>query len=386
MTWNPHRISDIIPKFRHHGSMTFDILFPIADHVMNPLSILVIGVLGGVMAGMLGIGSSLIATPLLITVGIPPMIAIASQLHCSIGTNLIGFMGYWRQRDIDFALAWYLFIGGIIGAFGEIFLLEMVATNITAAEKLTITYLLVLGILGSMMFYQNIILLFQPQQKKSNRSIMMRHWMIYFPLHRIFTRARIEMSVIIPISVGMASGLLTSTLGGSNSLIIMPIVYYLIGRTSHVIAGTTLLATFAISIVAMIAHSFSQSPSDWLLTAILLFGGALGSRLGVKFGYLMPKAYLGIISAVVILSICIKFGSDFYYFGTKNPVAANKINLPDAFEAALLTTPDWALWMIKLAYKYPFTYAMLGISGMVLFCLCIERFISRYIVIRERSD
>ena len=363
--------------------MTYDILFPIADHVMNPLAILVIGVLGGAVAGMLGIGSGIVVTPLLMMVGIPPMIAVASQLHNAIGTNLIGFMSYWRQRDVDFALAWYLFIGGIIGAFGEIFLLEMVATNITAAEKLTIAYLFVLGTLGSMMLYQNIRLLTHPQ--KAGRSIMMRHWMIYFPLHRIFTRARVEMSIIIPISVGIATGMLTSTLGGGNSLFMMPIVYYLIGRSSPVVAGTTILAAFAISIAVMIAHGFSQSPSDWLLALTLLLGSAFGSQIGVKFSYSLPRPYLGILAATVILLICSKFGYDFHYLGTKNPVAAEKVNLPSIFDTAILTTPDWALWMIKLAYNHPIAYALFGIIGVIFIALIIERFICKFIIIKKRS-
>ncbi|MDP3371562.1 MAG: sulfite exporter TauE/SafE family protein [Candidatus Paracaedibacteraceae bacterium] len=363
--------------------MTFDILFPISDHVMNPFFILAIGVLGGVVAGMLGIGSGVIVTPLLVMLGIPPMIAVASQLHNAIGTNLIGFMSYWRQRDVDFALAWYLFIGGIIGAFGEIFLLEMVAKNITAADKLTVTYLFVLGTLGTMMLYQNIRLLLHPQ--KSKRSIMMRHWMIYFPLHRIFTRARVEMSIIIPISVGIATGLLTSTLGGGNSLFMMPIVYYLIGRSSPVVAGTTILAAFAISIAVMIAHGFTQSPSDWALALTLLFGSAFGSHLGVKFCYSLPRAHLGIIAAIVILLICSKFGYDFHYLGAQNPVVKGATKLINPLENALLATPDWASWMIRLAYNHPITYAFVGILGIIILALCIEHFICRYIRIKSRS-
>lgn len=361
--------------------MIFDVLFPIADHVINPLVILTIGVIGGAVAGMLGIGSGVIVTPLLVMVGIPPMIAVASQLNNAIGTNLIGFMSYWRQRDVDFALAWFLFLGGIIGAFGEIFLLEVVATNITAAEKLTIAYLFVLGTLGSMMLYQNIRSLKQTQ--KPVRSITMRHWMIYFPYHRIFTRARVEMSVIIPICVGIATGLLTSTLGGGNSLFMMPIVYYLIGRSSPVVAGTTLLAAFAISIAVTIAHGFSQYPSDWLLALALLFGSAIGSQLGIKFSYRLARAHLGILGAIVILIICSKFGYDFYYLGAKNPVTSEKINLPNHFSSAILTTPDWALWMVKLAHNHPLTYAFLGIIGVTLIALIIERLICKFIIIKR---
>ncbi len=356
--------------------MTFDILFPIADHVMNPFVVFIIGMMGGLVSSMLGIGGGVVVTPMLIMVGIPPLVAVTSQLNNSIGTNFMGFISYWRQRDVDFALAWYLFIGGVVGAFGEFFVLELVATNITAAQKLTVITIVVLGALGLLMLYQNIRLITHPQ--RPDRSVLMRHWMIYLPFHRIFTRARVEMSILVPIFVGIATGMLTSTLGGSNSLFIMPIVYYLIGRSSPVVAGTTLLAAFAITTVVTIVHAFGRSPSDYVLVLILLFGSAFGSQFGVKFSYRIPRPYLGLMGASVILLICSKFTYHFLYLGGKNPVTspgANQIDL----KAAFFTTPEWALWMVKMAHDTPVTYALVGIMVATFLAFCIERILCRYI-------
>ena len=87
----------------------------------------------------------------------------------------------------------------------------------------------------------------------------------------------------------------------------------------------------------------------------------------------------------MILLICSKFGYDFHYIGAHNPVACEKMNLPNVLNNALPTSPDWALWMIKLAYTHPIAYVMLGIIGVIIVALLIERFISRYIIIKKRS-
>ena len=133
----------------------------------------------------------------------------------------------------------------------------------------------------------------------------------------------------------------------------------------------------------MIAHGFTHSPSDWLLAITLLLGSAFGSQVGVKFSYRITRPYLGILGAIVILLICSKFGYDFHYLGLKNPIIAGKKNISDVFDAAILTTPDWALWMVKLAYNHPLVSAVLSIVGVTGIALLIEHFICRFIVVKR---
>jgi uncharacterized membrane protein YfcA len=319
-------------------------------------------------------------------IGIPPMVAVPSQLCNAIGTNFIGFLNYWRHHDVDFALAWYLFVGGVIGAALEMVVLNFLNTY-GASPHMNVTgaYMVILGFLGSLMLYQNVKALISPPKKE--RAIMMRHWMIYFPWHRIFTRARTEMSVLVPIFVGILTGILTSTLGGGNNLFMLPIVSYLIGRTSPCVSGTALLASFTITIAVTLFHGFSQSPSDWLLVLILLIGSSIGSQIGVKIGYKIPRIYVGLLGSMVILLICAKFSYDFFEHNGE-PVTMPTIELSSAVDnhflaSALESAPDWSRWIVKFAYYYPGMYSFSGIFGVILLGFFIERFLRRYIIIRR---
>jgi len=325
--------------------------------------------MGGFASGMLGIGSGVVITPALMMIGVPPLIAVASQLNNAIGTNLIGFLGYWRRRDIDFGLAAYLFIGGIGGAFAELYLLDWLHQNGVAYRRMAIVYAVVLGILGIVMLIQNIKSL--TSTKPKNKAVMMRHWMIYFPFHRIFTRSRTEMSVLVPLGVGVMTGMLTSTLGGGNSLFMMPIVAYLIGRTSPVVAGTTLLAGFAITAAVTLVHGLKSEPFDIILVFILLFGSTIGSQIGVRTSYAMPRPYLGLMGGIVILLISSKFTYDLF-----NPMIVPS-NVPIPAHETL--AHPWAQSFLNFFHHAPLLYVLCGIVGVILTAMLAEQLLHRFV-------
>src|SRR4051794_3452056 len=55
-----------------------EIYLPIAEQSMNVFVLLALGAAAGLLAGMFGVGGGFLATPLLIFVGIPPAVAVAS--------------------------------------------------------------------------------------------------------------------------------------------------------------------------------------------------------------------------------------------------------------------------------------------------------------------
>ncbi len=302
--------SDIGLKIEHSRGMDLDLFFPIAGLSFNALTILAVGLAGGIVSSSLGIGSGVVVTPaLLMLIGVPPFVAVTSQMGNAIGVNLMGFLGYWRKRDVDFSLGFYLFIGGVLGAFTEIWLLHRLRQG-SASQNMALIYIVVLGVLATLLLVQSIRAFFEP--KSSEKSVMMRHWMIYFPWHKIFIRSRTEISILIPIFVGLGTGLLTSTLGGGNSLFMMPIISYLIGRVSPVVQGTTLFAGFMITTVVTIIHCFTHTPFDLVLVFMLLVGGTLGSKLGFFLSYIFPRQCLGLLGALVIYLISAKFAFDLW--------------------------------------------------------------------------
>jgi uncharacterized membrane protein YfcA len=368
----------------HTEKMNLEIFFPIAEISLNSLIILGLGLVGGFASGMLGIGSGVVITPALMMIGVPPLIAVASQLNNAIGTNFIGFLGYWRKRDVDFGLAGYLFVGGIGGAFAELYLLDWLHQGGVAYKRMAIVYAVVLSVLGFAMLMQNIKSL--TKTKSNQKAVMMRHWMIYIPFHRIFTRSRTEMSVLVPLGVGVMTGMLTSTLGGGNSLFMMPIVGYLIGRTSPVVAGTTLLAGFAITAAVTLVHGLKSEPFDIFLVLILLFGSTIGSQIGVRSSYSLPRPYLGLLGGIVILLISSKFIYDLFKPDVRINTMTEIVTPADPLinDVSSIVNP-WTEAFLHFFQKAPFLYVLSGILGVILISMLIENLLHRVTGFKRRK-
>ena len=81
------------------------IYLPIADLPVNIFLVLGMGLAVGFISGMFGIGGGFLMTPLLIFIGIPPAVAVASVASHIAASSFSGAISYWRKRALDLALA-----------------------------------------------------------------------------------------------------------------------------------------------------------------------------------------------------------------------------------------------------------------------------------------
>jgi uncharacterized protein len=356
------------------------VFLPIANMEVDFYLLVLTGVFGGAISSMLALGSGIINTPILIIMGIPSAIAIPSQINNSLGVNFSGFINYWRQRDVDIPLGWYIFLGGVFGGFAEIYLIRYFTdlnNKIAFSKIFTVLILLIL----SLFTFRQSIKDFNPQPRQE-KGAMMRHWMIYFPWHKIFTRSRTEMSIFVPFGVGFFVGMMTSSLGGGNNFLITPILTYLIGRTTKVVAGTSLLAGFGINIFITIFHSLNSAPVDFMLLIILVISGVIGSVIGIKISYNIPKSYLGLMGSLFMLIISAKFiydlqlvgwqhrhRNDYFVFHFQNII--EKLNSMSFYE--------WTVPVVRLAYEDPFLYTLCTICFVIILAFMLQVLLNAFI-------
>lgn len=337
------------------------IYLPMADVYLSLPLLLAIGLGGGVVSSMLGIGGGILITPSLMSIGIPSAVAVSTQLNNSVGTNFSGFLAYQRERDVDISLAWYLFIGGLAGALVEKFILYQFESKAGGYAVLKIVVFLVVVISGIVTFIQSQ----RPTYTKLEKGAMMRRWMIYFPWHKIFLRSRVEMSIVVPVGVGFFTGMVTTSLGGGNSLLIAPTLMYLIGRSSPVVSGTSLLAGFGINIVVTFIASAGYAPVDFVLLPILAISSVVGSIIGARLAYKFNAKVLKVFGAFVLMTIATKMYFDLKLvnwqttskgetFFSKFPVILKKIQaMPDQ---------NWMLPIAQYAYDFPKEYTIMTLS------------------------
>jgi uncharacterized membrane protein YfcA len=91
------------------------VYLPIADLPVNIFLIFGMGLAVGFISGMFGIGGGFLMTPLLIFVGIPPSVSVASVATHIAASSFSGAISYLRKRALDVPLALMLLAGGIVG-------------------------------------------------------------------------------------------------------------------------------------------------------------------------------------------------------------------------------------------------------------------------------
>ena len=79
------------------------IYLPIAEVSVDVFLLLFMGAGVGFLSGMFGVGGGFLMTPLLIFIGIPPAVAVASEANHIIASSVSGVMAHWRRGNVG----WY---------------------------------------------------------------------------------------------------------------------------------------------------------------------------------------------------------------------------------------------------------------------------------------
>ena len=92
------------------------IYLPIAEMNVNIFLIVFIGMLVGALSGLFGVGGGFLMTPLLIFLGIPPVVAVGSEAPHVLASSVSGVIAHWRKKNVDFKMGFFLLIGGVVGS------------------------------------------------------------------------------------------------------------------------------------------------------------------------------------------------------------------------------------------------------------------------------
>ena len=95
------------------------IYLPIAEMSANIMTLIGMGGLVGFMSGMFGVGGGFLMTPLLIFIGVPPAVAVASEAN-QIVASVSGGLAYWQRRAIDVPMGLILMAGGLVGSYSGV--------------------------------------------------------------------------------------------------------------------------------------------------------------------------------------------------------------------------------------------------------------------------
>ncbi len=250
------------------------------------IGIIILGVFVGFLVGLTGVGGASLLTPLLMMIGINPVVAVGTDLFYNSITKLFGTIQHWRQKTINGRLVLYFSFGSIPGAVIAIVLLKVFDSyfeNLELIIKHSIGYVLIF--LAAAMVFQNFF---------SN----------HFETGEV-TENPVEGKKVLTILIGFFLGFIVGlTSIGSGSLFALAMLYIYRVKTSKVV-GTDIAHAFGLVTVAGILHA-GLGNVNFPLAINLLVGSIPGVILGSNLSTKVPGKPLRFILAVILFISGIK--------------------------------------------------------------------------------
>ena len=132
-----------------------NIYLPIAELSVNIFIILSLGGAVGFLSGMLGLGGGFLMTPLLMFIGIPPNVAVATSANQIVAASVSGALSHWRQGLVDVKMGMYLLLGGLFGSFTGIWIFKLLSNAGQVETFLAIVYFILLFSIGTLMLIES---------------------------------------------------------------------------------------------------------------------------------------------------------------------------------------------------------------------------------------
>jgi uncharacterized protein len=288
-----------------------DIYLPIAEISVNVFLILGMGGGVGFLSGLFGVGGGFLMTPLLMFIGIPPAVAVATEANQIVASSVSGVLAHWRRGNVDFKMGAVLLIGGVVGSTFGVWLFTILRSLGQIDLVIKLAYVVFLGIIGFLMLIESVKVMMMSRRNKGNKkSKRTRNWLHSLPFKMRFRKSQLYISALLPFLIGVFVGILAAIMGVGGGFVMVPAMIYLLGMPTSVVVGTSLFQIIFVTANVTILQSVSNQTVDVVLALLLLAGGVIGAQIGARAGAKLHGEHLRGLLAVMVIGVCLKLSYD----------------------------------------------------------------------------
>jgi uncharacterized membrane protein YfcA len=288
-----------------------DIYLPIAGVSLDVMALLVLGAAVGVLSGVFGVGGGFLLTPLLIFIGVPPAVAVASSANQLVGASVSGAIAHWRRGNIDFLMGALMLVGGFAGSGLGVWLFAILRRIGQVELFISLAYALLLSTLGALMLIESTRSLLRRRRGVAIRRKLHQHtWLHGLPLKLRFRRSKLYTSALLPVILGFLVGILSAVLGVGGGFVMVPAMIYLLRMPTAVVPGTSLFQIIFVTAAVTLLQAVANNTVDVVLAVVLLIGGVVGAQLGTRWGARLRGEELRALLALIVLAVAAKLVFD----------------------------------------------------------------------------
>ena len=304
------------------------------------ISLLVIGLIGGLLSGFIGSGGAFVLTPAMMSLGVPGAIAVASNMCHKFPKAMVGAYKRYKYGQADIKLGLVMAVTAIIGVQIGIIVQKYILNHFGNAGSnlyVSFVFMVVLVFVGGYVLYDAYKLSKGDDENKVSK-LAIRMQKINIPPMIYFKVAKVRISAWITIPVGLFTGMLAATIA-VGGFIGVPGMIYVVGASAVVASATELIIAFIMGAWGSVQWGLSGL-IDIRLTLLILAGSLIGVQLGALGTTYVKDYMIKLVMASTMLIVAVSRGA-------KIPGYLADLNLRPALEPQLAHTLSqvsyWAL-------------------------------------------
>ena len=281
-----------------------EVFLPIAQVFVNPIEILLLSAIVGVLSGLFGVGGGFLMTPFLIFLGIPPAYAVANEANNILATSVSGSTTHYLKNTLDYKMGSMIVIGGVIGTSLGIYTFTYFKGIGKIDTVISLAYMYILAIIGTLMLVESL-----GEIDKAKRNVVVKkklhvhYWIHGLPLRMRFPKSKLYESIFTPIIIGLLVGFIAAIMGIGGAFILVPAMIYILGMPTQVVIGTSLLQIVFVTFVSTIMHSYINQTVDVVLSSLLLIGAVIGAQIGTRLMVKLKGEQIRFLLAIIIIIV-----------------------------------------------------------------------------------
>jgi uncharacterized protein len=266
--------------------------FPISGVHLNPIYLVVIGFIIGVLGGFFGVGGSFLTSPALFAAGLPMNYVVGTDLAHIVGKSIVAARTHRVLGNIDLKLAGIMVIGTITGSEAGVQAIEILKKG--AHVELVVGVVSIVVFTGISLFcaWESLAAL-RLNKLGEQKSGQKQDVTAIDGFAKALQRIKLPPNVSLPHSgiesisfwailfVSFIGGIFSGFLGGGAGYIRMPSMVYLLGIPTHIAVGTDLFEIIISASYGTVRHAMNGNV-DIVIALVMQTGAALGARIGAN--------------------------------------------------------------------------------------------------------
>ena len=306
-----------------------DLYLPVANLSVNALVIILLGGGVGFLSGMFGVGGGFLATPLLIFVGIPPAVAVASQANQVVANSVSSLQVQLRRGNVDLRMGLVLLLGGMLGSSAGVWLFTYLKRIGQIDFVIAVLYVVMLSAIGFLMLAESLRTYVKRRRNPEGpRGKLHTHYLVHrLPLKLRFYKSKLYISALLPIGLGFVIGILSAILGVGGGFVLVPAMIYLLGMPTAVVIGTSNFQILFVAANVTFLQAATNGTVDVVLALLLILGGVVGAPVGARVAAKLPGVVLRGLMSLLILGVAaelltelLRTPSSLYSLGLREPL------------------------------------------------------------------